>query len=109
MSNEFENLGFTEQQKSYFLQRVAEEVEKAGQSSVNVARTPEEKAIKARETGDYLALQNDKEAKHAFIDKFGSRAYGELNDRHLKAERARKAEEERAQRLAEQKARRSRI
>lgn len=103
----FDNLKFSDEQKTFFNQRLKEELEKAGARS-NIEQSPEEKAILAHELGDLNALK-DAKTRAAYLTKYGVNEFGKLHLRHTREQREKKAAEERAAQLAQSKARRTRI
>lgn len=57
--------------------------------------TPSQRAEQFRAAGDFPGLKADKEAKHALINKYGDRGYGDLQRKWQQSEHARKDDERR--------------
>lgn len=93
---------FNDAQKAYFQKMLHEQ----GKHVVipTELQTLEQRAAQAQQKGDYLAVKKDPELLNYFIEKYGDRGYGALHQRHLDAERDRRAAEKRVQ-LEEKKRR----
>lgn len=86
---------FTDEQKKVFQRELAAQSGKPVILVPTELMTLEQKAIQARETGDFAAVKKDMALRNAFLQKFGVAEFGKLQQKHLQAERERKQAEER--------------